>query len=125
MKQGKGLARKSGLKASKPMKARNPKRRASLFAKQFGSRERVEAIRALVCYVCQKEPAENAHLKSRATGGTWRDIVDLGAKCHRTAKDSLHNCGSVEAFEACHPGIDLRARAKFLAEYLHPGRLNV
>ena len=123
MKQGKGLARKSGLKASKPMKARNPKRRASLFAKQFGSRERVEAIRALVCYVCQKEPAENAHLKSRATGGTWRDIVDLGAKCHRTAKDSLHNCGSVEAFEACHPGIDLRARAAFLADFLDPSRL--
>jgi len=111
-------------RSRKPIKRRNEARRARLFAKQFGSVARVEAINALACYCCRREGAENAHIKSRGAGGTWRDVVDLGIRCHRTAPDSLHNCGSIEAFEAAHPWVDLRARAAFLAEFLSPDRLS-
>lgn len=127
LRRKKPLRAKKGLKAGRPLKAKrgvkksNPKRRASEFARCYASKRRVEAIKALRCYGCGKEPAENAHLPSRSgmsRKGDWTEIVDLGRKCHQTAKDSLHKVG-VEAFDRAH-GTDLRARAAFLAEFLKP-----
>lgn len=102
-----------------PIKRSNPKRRASEFRRCYGSRDRVMAIKALACYVCGRAPSENAHLPSRSgmgRKGDWTEIVDLCHACHR----ELHDCGSVEAFEAKHEGINLRERAAFLADFLRP-----
>ncbi len=115
------LARKPAKrKARKPIKARNPKRRASEFIRCYGSKARVEAIKALACWACQNEMAENAHTQNGGTGrkAGWETIVDLGRNCHRR----LHALGSVELFDA-EFGTDLRARAAFLAEFLDPSRL--
>src|SRR5262245_56204301 len=100
-----------------PIKKRNPKRRQSEFVRCYGSKERVAAIRALSCYGCFKEPAENAHIENGGMGrkAGWETIVDLGRKCHRR----LHELGSVELFDA-EKGTDLRARAAFLTQALRP-----
>lgn len=98
---------------------RNRERKAKLFAAQFGSAERVEAIKSLPCVVCGKVPTENAHLKSRATGGTWRDVTPLCVLHHRTGKFSLHNLGSVALFDATH-GTRLWKTAERLAREIQP-----
>jgi hypothetical protein len=128
------VKRRTQLRAKKPLRAkaqpkraRKPikpkKRKPSEFARIYGSRERVQAIKALRCEACWKYrgPSENAHIK---TGGTGRKadfafIVPLCRGHHRTDTDSLHNLGSVEAFDAKH-GTNLKARAAFLAEFLRP-----
>ena len=98
------------------LKARNERRRASEFARAYGSEARVMAIKALACYACVKGwPSENAHLGNGGMGrkADWTEIVNLCADCHR----ELHALGSVERFDAKH-GTDLRERARFLAEYI-------
>ena len=104
-----------------PVKKRNPKRRQSEFARCYGSKERVQAIKALPCWNCRKRHAENAHTESGGTGrkAGWETVVDLCGVCHRTGSSSLHNLGSVDAFDREH-GTDLRARAQWLAENLPP-----
>lgn len=39
------------------------------------------------CAVCGRVPSENAHTKSRATGGTYQDIIPLCHKHHRESHD--------------------------------------
>lgn len=106
-------------KARKPIKAVNPKRRKSEFQRCYGSKARVEAIKALLCYGCHQERAENAHLPSKSgmsRKGDWDQIVDLGPRCHAR----LHALGgNVEAFDR-EKNTDLRARAAFLAALLKP-----
>ena len=59
-------------------------RRVQRFAKQFHSQERVRFIKALPCEVKKLPSAgvQNAHMKSRGAGGTYKDIVPLGWEVH-------------------------------------------
>lgn len=50
------------------------------FKKHFGSRRRVQIISAIPCIICNTSPSENAHVISKAAGGTWKDVVPM---CHR------------------------------------------
>lgn len=99
-----------------PLRNRNPERKAKEFRRCYGSQERVEKIKALPCHNCGKRHAENAHTEGGGTGrkAGWRTVADLCSVCHRTGKDSLHNLGSVERFDAVH-GTRLRERAQQLA----------
>ena len=111
MKRGKPMSRK-------PMKKKM--RSSAEFNRIYGSKARVVAIHALRCYACHQEPAECVHTASGGMGrkAGWETVADIGRKCHRR----LHALGSCEAFKA-ETGIDLRARAAFLAEFLHPEKL--
>ena len=103
------------------IKKRNPKRRQSEFARCYGSRERVRAIKKNPCCNCGRRPSENAHTEGGGAGrkAGWETVADLCGACHRTAKKSLHNLGSAAAFKREH-GTDLIARARWLAENLKP-----
>ena len=59
-------------------------RRAERFAKQFHSQERVRFIKSLPCEVKKLPSAgvQNAHMKSRGAGGTYKDIVPLDWDVH-------------------------------------------
>ena len=63
MKRGKPIARKTRVKPT------NATRRATAFVRAYGSKERVEFVQALPCYVCGAIPSENAHTE---TGGMGR-----------------------------------------------------
>lgn len=69
------LRRKSPMKASKqgmkraPVRPANRRRKASEWARAYGSRERVEFIRYLPCVVCGHTPCQNAHIQG---GGASR-----------------------------------------------------
>jgi len=106
-------------RGAKP-KGQAARRRAALrkardFERTYLSVERVVFVRyALTCAVayCCGLP-ECAHLSGEGTGrkGHYTRIVPLCRRHHRTATDSLHNLGSVEAFDARH-GTDLEASAR-------------
>lgn len=70
----------------------NPKRRKKKFKEHFHSEERVKFINKLGCLICKK-PAQNAHIKSRAAGGTYRDIVPLCNDHHREQERSNQKFG--------------------------------
>ena len=87
------LRRKTRLQAKAPLrrsgrvKPANPARKRRAFARHFGSSERVAWVNAHACLCGGKHPAcsgrtVNAHVRSRAAGGTWRDIVPLSWVCH-------------------------------------------
>jgi hypothetical protein len=111
------LAQGPGPERRTPIKARNPKRRASRWTIAFGSPERVGKIRALPCCACGRLPSENAHVVSRSAGGTWRDIVPLcggPAGCH-----ALQHRVGIETVQR-EWGVDLRALADRLAREVTP-----
>ena len=60
-------------------------RRARLFERSFHSQERVRFINSLPCEVTGRssEGVHNAHMKSRAAGGTYKDIVPLSPVVHQ------------------------------------------
>lgn len=55
---------------------------ANKFENQFYSRERVRFIQSLPCVVCGYRPCDNAHVKSRGSGGDYRFVVPLCRKHH-------------------------------------------
>tara|TARA_R100001086_G_scaffold35341_1_gene16033 strand:- start:2684 stop:3019 length:336 start_codon:yes stop_codon:yes gene_type:complete len=59
-------------------------RRVQRFAKQFHSQERVLFFKSLPCEVTKRLSAgvQNAHVKSRGAGGTYKDIVPLSWEVH-------------------------------------------
>ena len=62
---------------------RKLERKKALFARHFHSQERVRFIKSLPCEVTgSAENVVNAHMKSRAAGGTYRDIVPLSWMVH-------------------------------------------
>ncbi len=119
LRPGGSIKRKRPRPATPQARKRKAAKKQSEWARIYGSKERVEAIKTLVCYACGKERAENAHTENGGTGrkAGWETIADLGPNCHTLAQDSLHRLGSVEAFDRVH-GTDLRARAAFLAALL-------
>lgn len=76
--------KRSPLRRSKGVRKRNPARRKSELARCYGSRERVEWVKAQRC-ICRtticEGPSENAHIK---TGGTGRkaDADQIVPLCH-------------------------------------------
>ena len=59
------------------------------FEHHYGSQERVEAVHRMRCLICFRLPSENAHVKSKGAGGTYKDIVPL---CHRHHREQ-HQIG--------------------------------
>lgn len=111
MKPGE-LKRKTGLK---------PKRRKpSEYARIYGSRARVEAIKRMRCAVpgCGLGPCHNAHIRNGGMGrkSDWTDIVPLCGRHHFAFDDQL---GSVELFDRRF-GTDLEALAARLAVEVLP-----
>ena len=63
---------------------RKLERTKALFARHFHSQKRVEWVRDLPCALTGLEgQSHNAHMKSRGSGGTYRDIVPLSFGAHR------------------------------------------
>jgi hypothetical protein len=71
-------------------KARNPKRRASEFARTYHSRERVEFVKAQPCIVSGYSPCDNAHIEGDGAGrkAHYTKIVPLLRKYHRELHQS-------------------------------------
>lgn len=97
------------MRRKKPIRRSNPQRRAKRFKQAFGSPERVAAIQAMPCAVCGSRPSQCAHVRSRAAGGTYRDIVPL---CHAHHAEQ-HQIG-IASFEERH-GLDLAQLAEQVA----------
>ena len=104
------LRRNAALARKKPINPVNRERKKREYARCYGSKERVERIRALGCAVCGKAPSDNAHVRSRGAGGTWRDVVPLCPDHH----SEQHRVGW-DTFRARYPR-DYEALAERLAE---------
>ncbi len=63
----------------KPVKRVNVKRKASEFARCYGSRERVKWVKSLGCDMCGLRPSENAHTVTDGMGrkAGYETIVPL------------------------------------------------
>jgi len=96
-----------------PIRKANPKRKRQRFQDAFGSAAYLERIQALPCVVCGQTPSEAAHVRSRAAGGTWRDLVPL---CHAHHQEQ-HTIG-IRSFEDRH-GVDLAALATHISQEMH------
>lgn len=97
-------------------RVRPKKRSPSEYARIYGSRERVERIKAMRCTVpgCVRRPSENAHIENGGMGrkAGWETITPL---CHQHHHQLDNGLGSVEAFDRKF-GTNLRATAARLAE---------
>jgi hypothetical protein len=110
--QREAKARPKGLRAKKPLKASNPKRRAEKYARNFsgttsGLPGHDDFVRSLPCAVLyqRRSDVEAAHVEGRKMGGAagdWRELVPLTRQLHR----ELDRIG-LDAFERKH-GINLR-----------------
>lgn len=69
----------------KPVNKINKKRKASAFARCYGSKERVEWVKSLGCNVCGLRPAENAHTVTDGMGrkAGYETIIPLCNYHHR------------------------------------------
>lgn len=99
---------------------RPKKRSASEYARIYGSRERVERIKAMPCTVpgCVRRPSENAHIENGGMGrkAGWETVLPLCHQHHHQLDDVL---GSVELFDRTYL-TDLRATAARLAVEVTP-----
>lgn len=112
MKRSSPLKRAKPLRARKPMKKVNRARKARLSESQYGTPEFREWLHAQPCVVSGFSPSfsglgpiEQAHVKSRGAGGTWRDTVPLRRALHQ----ELHIIGQ-DSFEEKY-GVNLRLEA--------------
>lgn len=112
MKRGTPLKRTGRIKPKK--------RSASEFRRIYGSRKRVEAIKAMPCTVpnCPGGPCHNAHTENGGMGrkAGWETIVPLCPGHHATLDNGI---GSVSAFDSMY-GTDLAATAARLATRVTP-----
>jgi hypothetical protein len=110
MKRRKPLTARKALDRGKPIKPSNPKRKAKRFALAYGSDERVRWIQSLPCVACGARPSEAAHIRSKAAGGLWADVLPLCRSCHR----AQHSEG-IRTFQA-RRSLDLRTIADRIAQ---------
>lgn len=68
-----------------------------IWFKYFCSEERVQAIKESQCIICSSLPSDNAHVRSRGSGGTWKDIIPL-CRIHHTELDTK----GINTFEKKH-----------------------
>jgi hypothetical protein len=106
--------KRTAIQRRTPLRKRNPKRRARLYARNFGAH--ADTIRALPCLVlgCQRR-AEACHARPRGMGGangSWRDLVPLCREHHIEAGE--HRTTQRYAFELRH-GVSLTLAAARLA----------
>lgn len=67
----------------KTTQQRRNERKKERFARQFHSKQRVAWVQSLPCHVTEKRGnVVNAHVKSRGSGGTYKDIVPLDWAVH-------------------------------------------
>lgn len=109
MKARTPIKRSTVLRRGKPPKKRNPKRRASEFARCYGSKERVEWVKASPCIVCaaihplfrltSPGRSHNAHTMSGGGGrkADFDTIVPLCAEHHRRFDERLSPLDTPEA----------------------------
>ena len=93
-----------------PLKKVNPKRKAKLFAEQYGG-DYADLIRAMDCIVATSNcegPMQATHVKSKGAGGKAKDLVPLCFFHHSLQ----HNMG-ILSFQNLY-AIDLAAEAKRL-----------
>lgn len=79
------MLRRSPMKRSGRLKARNPKRQASNFARAYHSHARVLFVRGLRCAACSHRGSVNAHLLGNDGMGrkaSYDTIGPLCATCH-------------------------------------------
>lgn len=77
----KSLKRSPMKRNRKPIRPRNPERKARTFARKFGSVERVEWFKAQPCQTCGSPgPCDNSHL---IHGGPPEVILSQCFECHR------------------------------------------
>lgn len=85
--QGKPIKRTARLRNGCRIKPVNRKRKASRFARNYGSSERAQWVNSHPCICGGQHPAcagrtVNAHLVSKAHRGTAADVVPLSDGCH-------------------------------------------
>jgi len=123
MKRGKPLRRRAPIvrngrlangapaNSRKPLRQRNPERRARLLVEQFGAQ--AQHCRDSPCCACgAPPPSDPAHVRSRGAGGKDSDTVPLCRSCH----DEQHRSGIASFCEE--RGIDLAEHAAQLAREL-------
>lgn len=101
-------------KNSSPIKPYNKERREEAFERNFGSKERVEAVSRMGCVVCGAVPCHNAHVTPRGMGGAHgdkKDVVPLCPTHHREQEEGT------EAFEEKY-SVDLTEEAAKVSEVL-------
>lgn len=112
------LSRKTPMRRAGGIKPK--KRSASEFRRIYGSRQRVEAIKAMRCTVphCPHGPCHNAHTEGGGMGrkAGWETIVPLCPTHHFTLDSGL---GSVRLFDEVHQ-TDIAATAARLALLVTP-----
>ncbi len=91
------------MKRTKPIPKTNPKRKASEFARCYGSKERVLFVKALPCVACDRAPCENHHIRNGGAGrkADYDKIIPLCTSHH----DRWHEKGA-RSFVATY-GLDL------------------
>lgn len=108
MKPRSPIKRSTVLRRGKPPKKRNPKRRASEFARCYGSKERVEWVKAFPCLACValhsvfyfvEGRSHNAHTMSGGGGrkADYDTIVPLCANHHRMYDERIAPLDTPEA----------------------------
>jgi hypothetical protein len=119
LKRGKPLPRATKpLGRSQRVKATNPRRKRSEFARCYGSRARVAFVKALPCVVrncAQVTRSDNAHVGNGGMGrkADARHIVPICRWHHTQSRvSSLHALGK-QKFNAYH-GLDLDAEAALI-----------
>lgn len=92
---------------------RIPNRNATKFIENFGSTDRVLAIKLTPCLICGQLPSENAHVVPRSRGGKAKHIVPL-CKKHHTELDMMGRSN----FESKY-NVDLMVEAHKVAEHFN------
>ena len=87
-------------------------RKQKRWENNFGSLERVSIINSLPCVICKRIPSQNAHGRSRGSGGKWQSIVPLCQIHHH----EQHFIG-IQTFQNKY-SVDLDDIAEFLAELI-------
>lgn len=95
-----------------PLHLRDVPKSNNVKEETFGSIDRVLLIKSMPCAVCGDLPSDNAHVVSRGSGGTFKDIVPLCRKHHL----EQGNMG-IDSFQRKY-GIDLVAVARKVSEFV-------
>ena len=111
------------MKSKAPLKKRNHRRRDREWARAYGSKERVKAVKRMECLVpsCRNR-SENAHTESGGTGrkADARTVANVCKAHHTLRDDSMHRLGSAVLFNEVH-NVDVFVAAAMI-EQLHPTR---
>jgi len=114
----------SNMKRSKPLKRTrinkfgDPARRSRRFKRHYYSEAYVLAIKAMHCVVCLKRPCHAHHVRTKAAGGDYSDLVPLCPTHHM----EVHNSG-VKTFHDKHPAVNLTEEAERVYLLLSPLRI--